>query len=140
MCKVRVRDATGTKKGGIQHLYVNCHKSNRQTKLNTIIRDCPKWPRSELKGLSTVQFTQHLPCKPSFQMPSPHPPGRVTPESVIFSFGTILLDLLSGKHIPPTHALDMIRGKNIILLMDSHLEGKFSTEQVTYSEVFSTRQ
>ncbi|KAF6159812.1 hypothetical protein GIB67_030070 [Kingdonia uniflora] len=29
--------------------------------------------------------------------------GRVTPESVIFSFGTVLLDLLSGKHIPPTH-------------------------------------
>ncbi|XP_020574147.1 probable serine/threonine-protein kinase At4g35230 [Phalaenopsis equestris] len=35
--------------------------------------------------------------------------GRVTPESVIFSFGTVLLDLLSGKHIPPSHALDMIR-------------------------------
>lgn len=29
--------------------------------------------------------------------------GRVTPESVTFSFGTVLLDLLSGKHIPPSH-------------------------------------
>ncbi|CAI0382204.1 unnamed protein product [Linum tenue] len=29
--------------------------------------------------------------------------GRVTPESVVFSFGTVLLDLLSGKHIPPSH-------------------------------------
>ena len=29
--------------------------------------------------------------------------GRVTPESVIYSFGTVLLDLLSGKHIPPSH-------------------------------------
>ncbi|KAM7470973.1 hypothetical protein LguiA_009156 [Lonicera macranthoides] len=57
--------------------------------------------------------------------------GRVTPESVIYSFGTILLDLISGKHIPPSHALDMIRGKNILLLMDSHLEGKFSTEEAT---------
>ncbi|XP_022140718.1 probable serine/threonine-protein kinase At4g35230 [Momordica charantia] len=57
--------------------------------------------------------------------------GRVTPESVIYSFGTVLLDLLSGKHIPPSHALDLIRGKNIILLMDSHLEGKFSTEEAT---------
>ncbi|XP_058090716.1 serine/threonine-protein kinase BSK1-like isoform X1 [Magnolia sinica] len=57
--------------------------------------------------------------------------GRVTPESVIFSFGTVLLDLLSGKHIPPSHALDMIRGKNILLLMDSHLEGNFSTEEGT---------
>ncbi|KAJ0085087.1 hypothetical protein Patl1_09425 [Pistacia atlantica] len=77
--------------------------------------------------------------------------GRVTPESVIFSFGTVLLDLLSGKHIPPSHncrrsgikfvvlifcvlciqALDMIRGKNILLLMDSHLEGNYSTEEAT---------
>ncbi|GMH20515.1 hypothetical protein Nepgr_022356 [Nepenthes gracilis] len=57
--------------------------------------------------------------------------GRVTPESVVFSFGTVLLDLLSGKHIPPSHALDMIRGKNIHLLMDSHLEGNFSTEEAT---------
>lgn len=30
--------------------------------------------------------------------------GRVTPESVIYSFGTLLLDLISGKHIPPSHA------------------------------------
>ncbi|XP_031252216.1 serine/threonine-protein kinase BSK1-like isoform X1 [Pistacia vera] len=57
--------------------------------------------------------------------------GRVTPESVIYSFGTVLMNLLSGKHIPPSHALDMIRGKNIILLMDSHLEGKFSMEEAT---------
>ncbi|MBA0607691.1 hypothetical protein Godav_019959 [Gossypium davidsonii] len=57
--------------------------------------------------------------------------GRVTPESVIYSFGTVLVDLLSGKHIPPSQALDMIRGKNIVLLMDSHLEGKFSMEEAT---------
>ncbi|XP_076899916.1 serine/threonine-protein kinase BSK1-like [Bidens hawaiensis] len=57
--------------------------------------------------------------------------GRVTPESVSFSFGTVFLDLLSGKHIPPSHALEMIRGKNILLLMDSHLEGNFSTEEAT---------
>ncbi|KAJ6793205.1 Uncharacterized protein M6B38_111555 [Iris pallida] len=57
--------------------------------------------------------------------------GRVTPESVIFSFGTLLLDLLSGKHIPPNHAVDMIRGKSVLVLMDSHLEGKFSSEEAT---------
>ncbi|KAF6134174.1 hypothetical protein GIB67_013571 [Kingdonia uniflora] len=28
---------------------------------------------------------------------------RVIPESVIYSYGTVLLDLLSGKHIPPSH-------------------------------------
>ncbi|KAL8092146.1 hypothetical protein AgCh_034440, partial [Apium graveolens] len=35
--------------------------------------------------------------------------GRVTPESVIFSSGTILLDLLSGKHIPPNHPMNCTR-------------------------------
>uniref|UniRef100_A0A2P2NAA0 Protein kinase domain-containing protein n=1 Tax=Rhizophora mucronata TaxID=61149 RepID=A0A2P2NAA0_RHIMU len=32
--------------------------------------------------------------------------GRVTAESVVYSFGTLLLDLLSGKHIPPSHVTD----------------------------------
>ncbi|CAN1339181.1 Serine/threonine-protein kinase BSK5 [Linum perenne] len=54
--------------------------------------------------------------------------GRVTPESVVYSFGTLLLDLLSGKHIPPSHALDLIRGKNFLMLMDSALEGHFSKD------------
>ncbi|KAG2550793.1 serine/threonine-protein kinase BSK1-2-like [Panicum virgatum] len=57
--------------------------------------------------------------------------GRVTPESVIFSFGTVLLDLLSGKRIPPSHALDIMRGRNIESVMDSHLEGNYSTEVAT---------
>ncbi|KAF3449026.1 hypothetical protein FNV43_RR09750 [Rhamnella rubrinervis] len=57
--------------------------------------------------------------------------GRVTAESVIYSFGTLLLDLLSGKHIPPSHALDLIRGKNFLLLMDSALEGNFSNDDGT---------
>ncbi|CAN1303935.1 Serine/threonine-protein kinase BSK6 [Linum perenne] len=56
--------------------------------------------------------------------------GRVTPESVVYSFGTLLLDLLSGKHIPPSHALDLIRGKNFLMLMDSALEGHFSKDDV----------
>ncbi|XP_073001347.1 serine/threonine-protein kinase BSK2-like isoform X1 [Typha latifolia] len=54
--------------------------------------------------------------------------GRVIPESVIYSYGTVLLDLLSGKHIPPSHALDLIRGKNILMLMDSSLEGQYANE------------
>lgn len=57
--------------------------------------------------------------------------GRVTPESVIYSFGTMLLDLLSGKHIPPSHAIDLIRGKNFLMLMDSCLEGHFSNNEGT---------
>ncbi|CAN1295965.1 Serine/threonine-protein kinase BSK2 [Linum perenne] len=54
--------------------------------------------------------------------------GRVIPESVIYSYGTVLLDLLSGKHIPPSHALDLIRGENLLLLMDSSLEGQYANE------------
>lgn len=57
--------------------------------------------------------------------------GRVTAESVVYSFGTLLLDLLSGKHIPPSHALDLIRGKNFLMLMDSCLEGHFSNDDGT---------
>ncbi|CAN6471506.1 unnamed protein product [Victoria cruziana] len=57
--------------------------------------------------------------------------GRITPESVVYSFGTLLLDLLSGKHIPPSHALDLIRAKNFLMLMDSGLEGHFSTDDGT---------
>ncbi|XP_078427893.1 serine/threonine-protein kinase BSK5-like isoform X2 [Wolffia australiana] len=57
--------------------------------------------------------------------------GRVTPESVIYSFGTLLLDLLTGKHIPPSHALDLIRDKNFPVLVDSCLEGHFSNDEGT---------
>ncbi|WRX12062.1 Protein kinase domain - like 10 [Theobroma cacao] len=57
--------------------------------------------------------------------------GRVIPESVIYSYGTVLLDLLSGKHIPPSHALDLIRGKNLLLLMDSSLEGQYANEDAS---------
>ncbi|CAN4110537.1 unnamed protein product [Withania somnifera] len=57
--------------------------------------------------------------------------GRVIAESVVYSYGTVLLDLLSGKHIPPSHALDLIRGKNVLLLMDSSLEGQYADEDAT---------
>ncbi|TKY60622.1 serine/threonine-protein kinase [Spatholobus suberectus] len=57
--------------------------------------------------------------------------GRVTPESVTYSFGTLLLDLLSGKHIPPSHALDLIRDKNLQMLSDSCLEGELSNDDGT---------
>ncbi|KAG6636138.1 serine/threonine-protein kinase BSK2 isoform X2 [Carya illinoinensis] len=57
--------------------------------------------------------------------------GRVIPESVIYSYGTVLLDLLSGKHIPPSHALDLISGKNVLLLMDSSLEGQYANDDAT---------
>ncbi|XP_050378822.1 serine/threonine-protein kinase BSK7 [Argentina anserina] len=57
--------------------------------------------------------------------------GRVTAESVMYSFGTLLLDLLSGKHIPPSHALDLIRDRNLQMLTDSCLEGQFTNDEGT---------
>ncbi|KAH7842965.1 hypothetical protein Vadar_011148 [Vaccinium darrowii] len=57
--------------------------------------------------------------------------GKVTAESVVFSFGTLLLDLLSGRHIPPSHALDLIRVKNFRTLVDSCLEGQFTNDDGT---------
>ncbi|KAJ8441525.1 hypothetical protein Cgig2_026326 [Carnegiea gigantea] len=57
--------------------------------------------------------------------------GRITPESVIYSFGTLLLDLISGKHIPPSHALDLIRDRNLQMLTDSCLEGQLSNDDGT---------
>ena len=47
----------------------------------------------------------------------------MTAASVVYSFGTVLLDFLSGKHISPSHALDLIPGMNFLMLMDSCLEG-----------------
>ncbi|XP_028807188.1 serine/threonine-protein kinase BSK7-like isoform X2 [Neltuma alba] len=55
--------------------------------------------------------------------------GRITPASVTYSFGTILLDLLTGKHIPPGLALDLIRERNLDMLKDSCLEGEFSSDE-----------
>lgn len=41
----------------------------------------------------------------------------------------ILMVMYMFLHFFPFQALDMIRGKNILLLMDSHLDGNFSTEE-----------
>lgn len=45
--------------------------------------------------------------------------GRVIPESVIYSYGTVLLDLLSGKHIPPSHVRYILH--KLYLLLRSNL-------------------
>ncbi|XP_047339894.1 serine/threonine-protein kinase BSK5-like [Impatiens glandulifera] len=49
--------------------------------------------------------------------------GNLIPESVIFSFGTLLFDLLSGKHIPPNNALELIDSKDYFALLDASLVG-----------------
>ncbi|XP_068311019.1 serine/threonine-protein kinase BSK5-like [Pyrus communis] len=57
--------------------------------------------------------------------------GKVIPESVVYGFGTLLLDLLSGRRIPPAHALELISDKNLSLLLDSCLEGHVSNDDGT---------
>ena len=47
--------------------------------------------------------------------------GYAFPREIVLRFMDAMID----------QALDMIRGKNILLLMDSHLEGNFSTEEAT---------
>ncbi|CAL9223279.1 unnamed protein product, partial [Arabidopsis halleri] len=55
--------------------------------------------------------------------------GIVNPKSVTYRFGTILVNLLTGKQVPPSHASEMINGKDVTELMDPNLKGKFSTEE-----------
>ncbi|WZY84596.1 hypothetical protein YC2023_030980 [Brassica napus] len=72
--------------------------------------------------------------------------GCVNSESLIFGFGTLLMNLLSGKQIPPSHVSDsvqvlsrvlatqapeMIHGKSVVELIDPNLKGKFSAEEAT---------
>ncbi|KAM0942291.1 putative protein kinase RLK-Pelle-RLCK-XII-1 family [Dioscorea sansibarensis] len=56
---------------------------------------------------------------------------KVTPENVIFSFGTMLLVLLIGKQIPIGQALDMMRNYDIHTFLDSHLKGKYPFKEAT---------
>ncbi|XP_039134275.1 serine/threonine-protein kinase BSK1-like [Dioscorea cayenensis subsp. rotundata] len=68
-------------------------------------------------------------------MPAYMPPeclnGMVTPESVIFSFGIVLQDLLSGEQISKDDSLEMIMGKQIPTCMDSRLNGEYSWKDAT---------
>ncbi|XP_033139778.1 serine/threonine-protein kinase BSK6-like [Brassica rapa] len=57
--------------------------------------------------------------------------GILIRESVTYSFGTLLLDLMSGRHIPPNHALDLFQGKNYLVLMDSAQDGQFFDESAS---------
>ncbi|RZC03372.1 Serine/threonine-protein kinase BSK5 [Glycine soja] len=38
------------------------------------------------------------------------------------------MTLISGKNIPPSHALDLTRGKHFLILVDSCLEGHISND------------
>lgn len=68
--------------------------------------------------------------------------GKVTPESVIYSFGTILLDLLSGKHIPPSHVSDVLHGTTqlpcVYILVASLLMAQCRIMNSVYIFVFAS--
>ncbi|XP_039135498.1 serine/threonine-protein kinase BSK1-like [Dioscorea cayenensis subsp. rotundata] len=55
--------------------------------------------------------------------------GMKTPESVIFSFGVLLRDLLSGKETPQNKAIHMILGRNVPVVVDSRLNGEYPIEE-----------
>ncbi|KAH7669140.1 Non-specific serine/threonine protein kinase protein [Dioscorea alata] len=68
-------------------------------------------------------------------MPAYMPPeclnGMVIPESMIFSFGIVLLDLLGGEQISKDDSLDMIMRKEIHTFMDSRLNSEYSLKEAT---------
>ncbi|XP_010423020.1 PREDICTED: probable inactive receptor-like kinase SSP [Camelina sativa] len=57
--------------------------------------------------------------------------GSVNPGNVTYRFGIILLNLLTGVKIPPSHAPEVIRGMSVTHLMDTNLIGKYSDEEAT---------
>lgn len=70
-------------------------------------------------GLFYNQHITNLESKEGSQFVEFCVAGRVTPESVTYSFGTVLLDLLSGKHIPPSHVssyLYVLVGRSVLPL------------------------
>ena len=64
--------------------------------LNTCVPACFIWTVTKFCSLHNSFFRMFV------------SKGRVTPESVMYSYGTLLLDLLSGKHIPPSHVSLML--------------------------------
>ncbi|CAA7023097.1 unnamed protein product [Microthlaspi erraticum] len=83
---------------------------------------CFGWMKDSKDGKN---FSTNLAYTP----PEYNTTGTLIPESVVFSFGTFLMDLLSGKHVPPSHAVDTIQKQNLPVLIDSHLEGNYPEEE-----------
>ncbi|CAI9768519.1 unnamed protein product [Fraxinus pennsylvanica] len=81
-------------------------------------------PRLSCFGLMNSKDGKIYSANLAFAPPEYLKSGGVVPESIVYSFGTILLNLLSGKHIPPSHALDLMRSKKLLMLMDSCLDGQ----------------
>ncbi|XP_010543248.1 PREDICTED: probable serine/threonine-protein kinase At5g41260 isoform X2 [Tarenaya hassleriana] len=97
-----------------------------------ILFDKVENPRLSCFGLmKSIQTGKSYSSNLAFAPPEYLSLGTVMPESVIFSFGTVLLDLIGGRRIPPYHALDLFKGKNLLVLMDSALDGQFSDEDGT---------
>ncbi|GJP49864.1 hypothetical protein CLOM_g9018 [Closterium sp. NIES-68] len=71
-----------------------------------------------IKPLKDGRYSSNLDYLPPEQLLH----GRVSAESVVYSFGLILLALFSGKSIRPTQFLEMVEEKqDLSLLLDSNL-------------------
>ncbi|KAH7666766.1 Non-specific serine/threonine protein kinase protein [Dioscorea alata] len=64
-------------------------------------------------------------------LPEIHVVGMVTTESMIYNFGNLLRDLLSGKQIPGNEAVRLVLGKKFPIILDSRLNGEYSIEEET---------
>ncbi|WZY85076.1 hypothetical protein YC2023_031460 [Brassica napus] len=82
-------------------------------------------------GYGTRYSTNLTYTPPEFSETGKDLTSIIIPESVIYHYGNVLVELVSGKHIPPNHAFDIIMEKNAMLLMDSSLEGRFESEDAT---------
>ncbi|KAH7669133.1 Non-specific serine/threonine protein kinase protein [Dioscorea alata] len=60
--------------------------------------------------------------------------GRTTRESMIFNFGLVLHDLLSGEQISVQRNVELIMGRRIPIVLDPRLKGKCSAEEATALE------
>ncbi|KAH7669142.1 Non-specific serine/threonine protein kinase protein [Dioscorea alata] len=60
--------------------------------------------------------------------------GRTTRESMIFNFGLVLLDLLSGEPISVQLNVELIMDRRIPIVLDPRLKGKCSAEEATALE------
>ncbi|CAN8253999.1 unnamed protein product [Cochlearia groenlandica] len=83
---------------------------------------CFGWMKNSKDGKN---FSTNLAYTPPEYLRS----GTLLPESVVFSFGTFLLDLISGKHVPPNHVVDTIQKQNLLVFIDSHLERTYPEEE-----------
>ncbi|KAJ9129714.1 hypothetical protein P3X46_035299 [Hevea brasiliensis] len=96
----------------------------------TLAKHLFHWETQPMKWAMRLRVALHLQDGKSYSTNLAFTPPkylRTGRESVICSSGTVLVELLSGKHIPPSH----VSALNLQMLIDSCLEGQFSNDDGT---------